>query len=723
MSSPAGPPEGDALSVWQEKLGFLRVQEAITADAEQKFALHKQIEEAQNKIRELESASGPTSPKLPALEAASLPRLYQLPSPPADFTGREKDLAALRGALATGGATAIFGLRGMGGVGKTALALKLAHEISAQYPDAQIYLDLLGVTTPLSAPQAMAHVVRSLHPEARLPEEGDALLAVYRSVLHGKRVLLLMDNASGREQVEPLLPPPGCVLLVTSRFRFALPGLTARDLDELPAEEARALLLRISPRIGNAASELARICGGLPLALRLAGSTLADRVDLSPAVYAQRLAAGRERLEPVEASLSLSYELLPIELRKLWRLLAIFPVTFDAAAVAAVWELDDSTADGALGKLVTSSLLEWEEVASRYRLHDLARLFADRHLDEAESAIARRRHATYYLEVLQRADSLYKQGGEGVLHGLRLFDAEWGNLQAGQAWAAAQPPEDAAATALCDDYPDAGAYCLRLRLSEREQIHWRELALAAARRKGDRKAQAVHLGNLGVAYRILGEHDRAIELFEQHLAIAREIGDRRGEGTAIGNLGTAYAALGEPRRAIEFLEQDLAIAREIGNRRGEGNALGNLGNAYSILGEPRRAIELHEQNRAVAREIGDRHGEGNALGNLGIAYRSLGEPRRAIELYEQQLAITREIGDRWGQGRASWNLGLVFEQQGDLALAAELMQVLVDLERGAGQADAEQDAARVSAIRAKLAEGGSSARGGRRSWAFWRKKQ
>src|SRR6185295_16359914 len=128
-------------------------------------------------------------------------------------------------------------------------------------------------------------------------------------ILHGKRALLLIDNAREREQVEPLIPPAGSLLLVTSRFHFTLPGLVAQDLDELPEDDAHNLLLRITPRIGSAADEIARLCGHLPLALRLAGSALAERLELLPTDYARRLKDGKERLGPVEASLSLSYEL------------------------------------------------------------------------------------------------------------------------------------------------------------------------------------------------------------------------------------------------------------------------------------------------------------------------------------------------------------------------------------------------------------------------------
>jgi tetratricopeptide (TPR) repeat protein len=719
--------------------------------------------------------------------------LHQLPSPPGDFTGRVRELEALRRLAAAAGDAVILGVFGMGGVGKTALALKFAEDMARHYPDGQIYLDLQGmtmplqgITMPLSVPQARVQVVRSFLPEARMREKDAESAAAYQSVLHGKRALIFLDNAADPQQVEPLRPPRGCALIVTSRHHFVLPGMATANLDELPPEEARALLLRISPRIGAIAEELARLCGGLPLALRLAASTLALRHDLSPGAYVRRLAQGVVRLGEVDAALAASCSWLAKDLRRLWSLLAVFPATFDAVAATAVWELEEIAGDSALGQLMTSSLIDWEEAVARYRLHDLARLYADRQLADEEKAAARRRHATHFLAVLDRADALCRLWGEQVLRGLGLLEAEWTNIEAGQAWARAHPEATAGAATLLEAYSNAGAYCLVLRLSPSERLLWHEPALAAARSRLDRTAEARHLGrvaiaradlgqrrqaielheqclkiaretgdldiegdsltNLGVTYAALGENRRAIEFYERRLAMATEASDRRGEGDAVNYLGLAYAALGEDRhaielyerrlaiageigdhrdrsvtlnniglayaalgetgRAIELYERSLALAREIGDRRGEAGALKNMGLVYAALGAYGRAIELYEQHLAVAREYSDRFAEGSSLGNLGLAYTEMGETGRARECFEEQLAIARKTEDRWSEGRASWNLGLVFEKQGDLVRAMNLMQVMVELERDAGLADAEQDAAQVEEIRARvLAEG------------------
>jgi tetratricopeptide (TPR) repeat protein len=275
------------------------------------------------------------------------------------------------------------------------------------------------------------------------------------------------------------------------------------------------------------------------------------------------------------------------------------------------------------------------------------------------------RHATRYQAVLRRANNLYLKGGESTMRGLALIDIEWGNIQAGQAWAETRASEHSEAAKLCSDYPDKSAYILSLRHHPRVHIRWREAALAAAQQRKDRAAEGRHLGGLGYSYHDLGKYRRAIRHYEQRLAIAFEVGDRLGESTALTNMGVAYRQLGDHRRSIEHHEKALAIDREIRDRRGEGRNLGNLGNAYHSLGETERAIGYHEQHLVIACEMGDRLGESYALGNLGIAYSSSGDYAHAIDNYGQQLEIAREIGDRRCEGDAQWNMSLVMAKLGD----------------------------------------------------------
>ena len=600
--------------------------------------------------------------------------LHQLRAPVGDFVGRDREIGTLIDALRRESRACITGISGMGGIGKTELALVVAERLRDNYPDAQFFINLQGTdANPRAAQEVMAVCIRAfLGPERKLPEEPEQLLQLYRSQLSGKRVLLLLDNAADSAQVRALLPPTGCAVLVTSRQSVILPGMTPLTLHPLTEKEARQLLLEIAPRAEPAAEQICKLCGYLPLALRAAGSLLAITADLDPVDYSAQLQDEFSRLERigmegveigVAASFNLSYERLSSEGARVFRLLAVFPATFNALAEEVVCT---DAGHVQLSDLVRRSLVLYDKGTKRYRLHDLARLFANAKLNTEERAVSQKRFAMHYNKVLATVDELYLKGGESLLRGLALFDIEWGNIQAGHAWVAAHTDAaDADVALLGMTYPDAGVYVLHLRQHSREWIRWLEIALAATRRLQHRQGEGATLGNLGLAYADLGETRRAIEFYEQALVIDREIGDRRGEGTNLGNLGLAYENLGETRRAIEFYEQALLIDREIGDRRGEGTDLGNLGLAYVGLGEIRHAIQLFEQQLVIVRDIGDRRGEGTALGNLGVAYKNLGETRHAIQFYEQYLAIAREIGDRRGEGNALWNMSLALNHLGE----------------------------------------------------------
>jgi tetratricopeptide (TPR) repeat protein len=631
-----------------------------------------------NKVTNIYNAPSPPATPPQNVTAPVIPTLHQLRAPVGDFVGREKEIAGLLATLRGGTSAAISGISGMGGIGKTELALYVADKLRDTYPDAQLVVDMRGTDDPPRDPaDALAACIRAfVGLEQRLPADTEELTRLYRSVLEGNRALILLDNALDGAQVRPLLPPAGSALLVTSRNAVALPRMQRVTLEQLEPSEARELLRGIAPRVPESvADRICYLCGYLPLAVRAAGSLLDVTADLDPEEYATQLGDERRRLEligaegvdyGVEASFNLSYARLSPDAARVFRQLAVFPVSFDARAEETVCEDEGHKY---LSKLLRHSLVIYNEDARRYRLHDLARLFADSRLSETERSAGRMRHATHYMRVLGECDEFYLKGGEAIKTGLALFDAELRNIEAGQKWACEQSDGAETAALLCNAYLNAGAYVLNLRQHPRENILWLESALAAARQLKDRAAEGGHLGNLGIVYDTLGETRRAIECHEQALVINREIGNRRGEGQDLGSLGIAYAALGETRRAVEFYEQCLVVAREIGDRRSEGNTLGNLGVAYKNLGEMRRAVEFYEQALIVLREIGDRRGEGNALGNLGIAYKNLGETRRAIEFYEQQLAITREIGDRHGEGNALFNTALALDKLGDRAKA------------------------------------------------------
>ena len=614
--------------------------------------------------------------------------LHQLPPAPADFTGREEQLQQVLEALAQHKGAAISGLTGMGGIGKTTLGLVAAHRIEGQYPDAQIFLDLKGVTEPLTASDALRHIILSFEPKADLREANeDQLAALYQSFLADKKVLVFMDNAREAAQVRALIPPESCALIVTSRWHFTLPNMDPLRLDVLPENQAIDLLHELCKRISGTAKDIAELCGYLPLALRIAGTFLAEHNDWTPKEYTDRLKAKRlsalkgeeqdERFD-LENVLGESYEQLTQDEQKYWRMLAVFPASFKREAAAAVWELEEDAARDLLSKFNRMSLLDYDEKTERYSLHDLLSTFALTQMHGNEEQEADYRYTVHYINVMIEANELYSEGGKKVLQGLHLLDSEWTHILNAQRWSKTNSDE------LCNEFPNAGFMILNLRLHPGEYISWLEAGLIAAKNLDNKEYQGLHLGNLGLSYINLGEMRKAIEFYEQALAIAREIGDRRTEGNWLGNLGLAYACMGDARKAIEFYEQALAIAREIGDRRGEGSALGNLGNVYKDLGDAHKAIEFYKQQLVIVREIGDRRGEGNALGNLGNAYEELGDARKAIEHHEKALVVIQEIGDRLAEDKILGNLGNAYHVLGETRMVIEFYEQALVIARQIG---------------------------------------
>ncbi|MBT5049792.1 MAG: tetratricopeptide repeat protein [Rhodospirillaceae bacterium] len=640
-------------------------------------------------------------------------RAHQLGPDLSDFVGRDDEISALTDQLSgAGGAASISALAGLGGIGKSALAVHIAYDLVEHYPDGQLMLELGGTgDNPASPVDVMGRVILSVHPTAHLPDDEETVTATYRDLLSGGKYLLVLDNAHDANQVRNLLPPLPSAAIITSRQPIVLPNVKAYPLDELSAEEARTLLREITGEDRVTDDDLDRIavaCGFLPLALRVAGTFLAVHPTWTIDEYLSRLENERTRFTALKIP---EYELdvaqvLGLSVAQLerdnaplvrnWRKLSVFAGDFDRWAVASVWDCTDEEARDGLDALLHRAMTLYDSETGRHLLHDLMRDMA--RLEEKEGDYtgllyeASARHAVHYVGILSEADGLYMNGDDDVLEGLKLYDLEGENIQAGHDWAVAHMEDGGGAARLCFGYTDAGVYVLSLRQHPRENIAWLEAGIAGARAVGELQVEGTALGNLGLAWARLGNARKAIEYYEQHLTITRETSDRLGEGNALGNLGVAWAALGEVRKAIEYYEQNLTIARETGDRRGEGNSLGNLGVAWAALGDGRKAIEYYEQHLTIAREMGDRLGEANALGNLGNAWAALGEVRKAIGYYEQQLTIARETGDRRGEGSVLGNLGAAWTDLGEVRKAIEYNEQHLTIARETGARRGEGNA-------------------------------
>jgi tetratricopeptide (TPR) repeat protein len=697
-------------------------------------------------------------------EDASPQSRYQLRAPLPDFVGRSYERDRLIQALTETDDEGVFAPRtgiinGMAGIGKTELAFVVANRVRDAFPDGQIVLDMLGSSNRLLRPaQALLIVIRAFIPAHPYSEDIPTLQALYRSLLHDKRVLILLDNAANMSQIEPLTPPRGSALLITTRTDFRPAGSRTVRLDTLSRDQAMQLVIDICPRlVPEMAWRLADLCDGLPLALRLSASFLASDVTRDVDDYLQQLLHKRldslkvpgadpnDPQESVTASLNLSYDALDATDQRVLRSLSVFSTDFDVAAAEAI--LDSSITSGIerLGYLYRQSLVEYDTQQQRYDLHGLVREYVLEKLRQhGEEATLRLRHAQYYAQVASDISYLYDQGGEHMIEALRRFDQERPQIGAGWRWAREldTPTEERDELLLTYGFVTMSIGWLRYHPHDDRIPHYKAM-LAAAQRRGRRNREGIAYTNLGYAYAALGDYRQAITQHEQNLAITREINNRKGEGIALGNLGLMYAELGDYHQAIELHRQNVEIAREVGNMKGEGIALGNLGYALTLSGEPVKALAHHTQQLAIARERGDRYGEAMALSHLGLAYlelrqvpealsplrkalvlaRELGawsiggrvldrlgqayalqsDVRRAHGCFDQSIQIAREVGDQAGEVRTSWRKGELLVAEGQISEGLKLMQQRVGYEERIGHQDTNKHARHLAAIQEQIA--------------------
>jgi tetratricopeptide (TPR) repeat protein len=486
-------------------------------------------------------------------------------------------------------------------------------------------------------------------------------------VLADRRTIIFLDDAQNAAQVTDLMPPKGSTLLVTSRYRFVLPGCNTRLLRVMSPPEAEEMVCTIAPRTGETAAEVALLCGYLPLALRAAASLLAVTVDLPPAEYVAQLRDERRRLERIgregidiglEASFALSYLRLDPAVARVLDTLTAFDGSFDARAAEAVAE---DEGHHHLSELVRRGLVEWDPESDRYRLHELIRLFAETQLSPDQQDFYPLAHASYYARVLQSAQVLLKQGHDSVVKALRLFDLEWANIRRGQEWAASRTRADRLAARICD----ACAGCVQIVLFRRPSTakEWLEAGIEAARQLGDLRSQMVHLNNLAAAYSGEGRLDDSIAPLEVALATAEQLGDRGFIALCLGNLSARLLDVGNASRAIPMLTRQLAIVDDMNDTEGKAFALGRMASAAALLGDLPKAIELCRQSADLFRSTGDVINECRELGNLSVHLLSVRDYVAAASTLEQALALNAPLGGTYERVRLLLHLGDVYRMQ------------------------------------------------------------
>jgi tetratricopeptide (TPR) repeat protein len=527
-----------------------------------------------------------------------------LPRDIARFTGRQAELTQLLGAtdgaIVSGGVVRIHAIGGMAGVGKTTFAVHAAHLVAGNFPDGQFFMPLHAHTAgqrPVDPVDALASLLLSAGvAAAQIPPGLDARAARWRDLTAGRKILLLLEDAAGYEQIRSLLPgTAGSVVLVTSRRRLtALEDALVISLDTLSPGEAAEPLARLAGRpdltsADAAVAELTRLCGHLPLAIGMLASQLRHRPVWTVAALAAELAASRDRLAvmhtenlSVAAAFGLSYAELTPGPQRLFRQLGLVPgPDFDAYAAAAVDGTSLDTTRGHLGELYDQHLLT-EASLGRYQLHDLLREYA-RALAAAdaiaESDAAVSRLLDYYLHTVLAAG-----------RHIATRDAVREHSPPGQ------PPADA---------PDLSTFGQAAAWLEAEHANLHAAAEYAA--ESGRALHAMQIpAAMGGFLRRAGRWDQAVALQSTALTAARDVGDRYGEAKALNELGLLAWLTGNCPAAAARLALAGALYEEAGDRLGQAYALNHLGVVQVLTGDYPAALTSHQRALAIAKDVGDR---------------------------------------------------------------------------------------------------------------------
>jgi tetratricopeptide (TPR) repeat protein/transcriptional regulator with XRE-family HTH domain len=632
--------------------------------------------------------------KTPGAFAAAATRA--LPRDLAAFTGRQAELALLIGGIdalsANGGVVGIHAIDGMAGIGKTTFAVHAAHQLAPAFPDGQIFLPLHAHTAgqrPVDPADALVSLLLTAGiPAAQIPPGVDARAGRWRDQVAGKKILLVLDDAAGHEQVRPLLPgTAGSLVLVISRRRLtALEDATVISLDTLPPGEAAALLVRLAARAGihagdAAVGEITRLCGYLPLAIGMIASQLRHHPAWTAASVAADLTQARNRLAEmraenlsVTAAFDLSYQDLTPDVQRLFHRLGLIPgPDTDAYAAAA---LDGTSLDEArrhLDELYDQHLLT-EPATGRYRLHDLLREHA-RALaaadDQAGCAAAVSRLLDYYLHTTvatRQHIALPAPTAAGRLlpgdppvsvpklstsrQAIAWLEAERPNLHAAVGYAATseRPGHAIALSSALSGFLYAHGHW-----DQSVAVH--QLALTMASQAGDPAGEADMLNELGALQRETGDYPAAAASQHRALALYRDTGDLPSQAYVLDQLGILRSLTGDYPAAAACHQQALALFRDLGNRLGQAAALNNLGVVQQLTGDYPAAADSQHRALALYEQTGNQLGTAWALNELGVAQQLTGDYRAAAASHQQALALFCDLGNRLGQAEALNNLG------------------------------------------------------------------
>lgn len=658
--------------------------------------------------------------RLIALAAVASPaRLAQLPAAAATFVGREAELRELIEVLALPGLPGtphMVAIDGPPGVGKTALALRLAHGVASRYTDGQLYVDLRAYSPdgrPRLAEEVLEEFLIALGVQVDVIPAGlESRSALYRSVLADRQVLVVLDNAADSHQLQPLVPAfAGCAVVVTSRKRLggiSICGDQRVSLGPMSEEESITLLRKVisAERAGaelDAVRALAERCGRLPLALRIAGERVVMHPHYSVGQLVDELAYEEQRLDAlitddsaaVRTVFSWSYRNLSTDGARMFRLVGLHAgAHVSTGAAAALAGMPIHNARRLLDRLSNVHLLEGLG-GDRYRMHDLLRVYAAEQAMIVDPPVVRtlaiRRMIDWYLHnayaanyVLapQRSDPELDDSAFDV--DIAEFDYEtalqWCEIEMENIAMATQMAVDVGENIAAWKMPVGCFNYLYLRKRWTQWVASHELGVIGARRARDRFGEAWVRNNLAIAYRELRRLDEARSCYLKALTIRRKIGDQVGEAWTLTGIGFLDMEMGAAEDAARHFEQALDIFQETGgNRDGDAISLANVGDAYRALRRYNLALDALRAGLEVFRDLAAQWGESYTLVKLGDTYCELEQPDDALSCFQQALETRRQSGDRWGEGETLHKRGQVLLGTGQIGPARESLSRALEI--------------------------------------------
>lgn len=652
----------------------------------------------------------------------------QLPRSIADFTGREGQLGEIKALLsgemdstATAYAVGIVVISGPGGVGKSTLAIRVAHELEDLFPDGQLYADLSGVTGENDISTLLARFLGSLGISgSALPDGLSVRAELYRTILAGKRVLVVLDSADDEEQIVPLLPgSDGCAVLVTSRQRLdGLFGAHQIDVDVFHTEKSMELLTRIvgHDRVSSeheAAVELVEFCGGLPLALRIAAARLAAKPHWQIATLVRRLGDQAHRLDEfshrgieLRSNIALTHDALDGPARRLFALGALIEAPdFPAWTAAALLDTGLDAAEDVLEALVDVRLLDTVRVDGervRYRYHNLIRVYALEQLGEligdADREAALARVLGGWLSLAERAHRKDYGGDFCVLHGTAPrwhppgepadpveVPADWWESERRALVSAVRQAAAAGAHELCWDLALTSISLFEVRGHFDDWRDTAEIGLAATTLAGNEIGRAAMLYSLGALHMSQRRLDDAQELFAEALRVFRAHGSAHGCALVLRNWAIVDRLQGRHTAMAGKYEESLALMREVGDVVGEAHVLQSLAHYLLDEGDVERVHRYLDHALVLCRGVGYRRGEAMVLNRFAELHLRTGRIELAKQALHRVVLIVRDLRDRTGESYALYGLAIVRLREGRTDSAEMTMQHAVALARGVGE--------------------------------------